>query len=170
LVLVGSTNDDPRREQEVVGAFCARRVDGLIVVPVAGSQRFLATQMALGTKVVCVDRPADGLEVDAVLVDNKTSTESAIMQLLDGGHCRIAYLGDRQDIWTARERYAGYLTALAAPPLGARPPRWGERGGGGGAAGARRVGGAAGAPGPPQRHFQRQHPHDIGAVGALGDD
>jgi LacI family transcriptional regulator, galactose operon repressor len=140
LVLVGSTNDDPHREQEVVAAFCARRVDGLIVVPVAGSQGFLATQMALGTKVVCVDRPADGLEVDTVVVDNRTSTESAIRQLLDGGHCRIAYLGDRQDIWTARERYAGYLAALAA--------------------GGRRSSRAAGALRPSQRHLQRQQPHD----------
>jgi LacI family transcriptional regulator len=169
LVLVGSTNDDPRREQEVVGAFCARRVDGLIVVPVAGSQRFLATQMALGTKVVCVDRPADGLEVDAVLVDNRTSTESAIRQLLDRGHCRIAYLGDRRDIWTAQERYAGYVAALAA--RGIRPiPAYVKHGVRSSAQAADAVRELLALPDPPSALFSGNNVMTIGAVGALGDD
>ena len=169
LVLVGSTNDDPRREQEVVGAFCARRVDGLIVVPVAGSQRFLATQMALGTKVVCVDRPAEGLEVDAVLVDNRTSTESAIGQLLDRGHCCIAYLGDRQDIWTAQERYAGYLAALAARGLRPAPAsvKHGVRSAAQAAAAVREL---LALPDPPSAIFSGNNLMTIGAVGALGDD
>lgn len=121
LVLVGSTNDDRRREQEVVSAFCARRVDGLVVVPVAGSQRFLRTQMAMGTHVVCVDRPADGLEVDTVVVDNRAGTRAAITHLVDQGHSRIGFLGDRDDIWTAEERYAGYLDALGDAGLDADP-------------------------------------------------
>jgi LacI family transcriptional regulator len=127
LVLVGSTNDDRRREQAVVAAFCARRVDGLVVVPVAGSQRFLRTQMAMGTRVVCVDRPADGLEVDTVVVDNRAATHAAIAHLISHGHTRIGYLGDRDDIWTAEERYAGYLDALGE--AGIEPsPDWVRRG------------------------------------------
>ena len=169
LVLVGSTNDDPRREQEVVAAFCARRVDGLIVVPVAGSQRFLATQMALGTKVVCVDRPADGLEVDAVLVDNRTSSESAVRQLLDHGHSRVAYLGDRQDIWTAQERYAGYLAALASRGLPPAPAyvKHGVRSAAQAAAAVREL---LALPDPPSALFSGNNLMTIGAVGALGDE
>jgi DNA-binding LacI/PurR family transcriptional regulator len=114
LVLVGSTNDDRQRERAVVSAFCSRRVDGLVVVPVAGSQRFLSVQVAMGTRVVCVDRPADGLDVDAVVVDNRGATRTAVGHLLALGHRRIGFVGDRQDVWTADERYAGYASALAA--------------------------------------------------------
>ena len=121
LVLVGSTNDDRRREQEVVSAFCARRVDGLVVVPVAGSQRFLRTQMAMGTRVVCVDRPADGLEVDTVVVDNRSGARDAIAHLIGQGHERIGFLGDREEIWTAEERYAGYLDALGDTRIEPKP-------------------------------------------------
>jgi LacI family transcriptional regulator len=121
LVLVGSTNDDRRREQAVVSAFCARRVDGLVVVPVAGSQQFLRTQMAMGTRVVCVDRPGDGLEVDTVVVDNRGATRAAVRHLLDHGHRRIGFVGDRDDIWTAQERHAGYLDALAEAGIPAEP-------------------------------------------------
>src|ERR1700733_6890418 len=117
VVLIGSSGDSLRREREVISAFCARRVDGLIVVPAAGSHRFLRDQLAAGTRVVCVDRPADGLRVDTVVVDNRQGTRGAVTHLLDRGHRRIGYLGDRDDLWTVQERYAGFAEALATVDL-----------------------------------------------------
>jgi LacI family transcriptional regulator len=90
-------------------------------VPVAGSQRFLKTQMAMGTHVTCVDRPADGLDVDVVVVDNRGGTRAAVRHLLARGHRRIGFVGDRDDIWTAEERYAGYVDALAAVGIAPDP-------------------------------------------------
>jgi LacI family transcriptional regulator len=112
VVLIGSSNDSLEREREVVAAFCARQVDGLILVPVAGSHRFLASQMAQGIKVVCVDRPTAGLDVDRVLVDNRRAAQDAVRHLLDLGHRRIAFLGDREDVWTVSERYVGFEAAF----------------------------------------------------------
>jgi LacI family transcriptional regulator len=113
VVLIGSSNDSLAREREVVSAFCARRVDGLIVVPVAGSHRFLKDQQALGVKVVCVDRPAENLAADTVLVDNRRGAYQAVRHLINQGHRRIGYLGDRDDIWAVRERYSGFNDAFA---------------------------------------------------------
>lgn len=117
VVLIGSSDDNLRREREVISAFCARRVDGLIVVPAAGSHRFLRDQMAAGTKVVCVDRPADGLAVDTVVVDNRNGAHGAILHLLERGHRRIAFLGDRDDLWSVQERFEGFADALATEGL-----------------------------------------------------
>jgi LacI family transcriptional regulator, galactose operon repressor len=117
VVLIGSSNDSLAREREVVSAFCARRVDGLIVVPVAGSHRFLRDQQALGVKVVCVDRPAENLAADTVLVDNRRGAYEAVRHLINQGHRRIGYLGDRDDIWAVRERYSGFNDAFAADGL-----------------------------------------------------
>jgi len=114
VVLIGSSHDDLRREREVISAFTARRVDGLILIPVKGSHRFLRNAMATGTRVVCADRSASGLDVDNVVIDNRGAAEQAIAHLLARGHRRIAYLGDRLDIWTIEERYAGYRAALDA--------------------------------------------------------
>jgi len=121
VVLIGSSNDDLRRERDVVSAFLSRRVDGLILVPVAGSHRFLRNQQDLGLKVVCVDRPAENLDTDTVLVDNRSGAREAVAHLLQQGHRRIAYLGDRDNIWTVRERYEGFREALAAEGLTAEP-------------------------------------------------
>lgn len=113
LVLIGSSQNNLAREREVISAFCSRQADGLIVVPAAGSHRFLAHQIERGTKVVCVDRPAPGLTVDTVLVDNQPAAHQAVRHLLEQGHRRIGYLGDNQDIWPIRARYEGYLAAFA---------------------------------------------------------
>jgi LacI family transcriptional regulator len=121
VVLIGSSNDSLRREREVISAFLSRRVDGLMIVPVAGSHRFLRSQQELGLKVVCADRPADNLEADTVLVDNRHGAREAVTHLLGQGHRRIAYLGDREDIWSMQERYAGFADALAAEGLAPDP-------------------------------------------------
>ncbi|MEY9939691.1 LacI family DNA-binding transcriptional regulator [Streptacidiphilus sp. MAP5-3] len=121
VVLVGSTNDDRRREREVIAAFCSRQVDGLILVPTCGSHGFLRPWTETGTRVVCLDRPARGLDVDTVTVDNRAGARGAVEHLLDHGHRRIAYLGDRLDIWTQRERHLGYREALAARGVAAVP-------------------------------------------------
>jgi len=119
VVLIGSSHDSLEREREVVAAFCARQVDGLILVPVAGSHRFLVSQMAQGIKVVCIDRPTSGLDVDRVLVDNRRAARDAVRRLLKLGHRRIAFLGDRADVWTISERYIGFCAAFA--DLGLEP-------------------------------------------------
>ena len=117
VVLIGSSNDSLAREREVISAFCSRRVDGVILVPAAGSHRFLRAQQELGVKVVCVDRPAANLKVDTVLVDNRHGAHTAVRHLIAHGHRRVGYLGDREDIWAVRERYAGFVEALAADGL-----------------------------------------------------
>jgi DNA-binding LacI/PurR family transcriptional regulator len=121
VVLIGSSNDSLRREREVISAFCARRVDGVILVPAAGSHRFLRAQEELGVKIVCVDRPAANLDVDTVLVDNRHGAYAAVRHLIGHGHRRIGYLGDREDIWAVRERYAGFAEALADEGLAPDP-------------------------------------------------
>ncbi|GAA3236300.1 LacI family DNA-binding transcriptional regulator [Actinocorallia longicatena] len=121
VVLIGTSRDDLKREREVIAAFTARRVDGLIIIPVEGSHRFLQPAVSTGTHVVCADRRAPGLDVDTVIVDNREGVRDAVAHLIAHGHRRIAFLGDRKEIWTIAERHAGYLEALAAAGLPADP-------------------------------------------------
>jgi LacI family transcriptional regulator len=114
LVFTGSSDEDPARERDVTLAFCARNVDGLLVVPAGEDHSYLATELAAGMAAVFVDRPATGIDCDAVLVDNAGGAMRAAEHLLRQGHRRIAYLGDSATIYTARERLRGYREALEA--------------------------------------------------------
>ncbi len=111
LAFAGSSDEDPVRESELLRAFVARRVDGLIVVP---SGREMSDRERLGTPMVCVDRPAAFGAVDSVTADNRDGARSAVRHLAARGHRRIAFLGDRHTVWTAQERRLGYVEGLAA--------------------------------------------------------
>ena len=114
LLLTGSCDDHPDREQELAQALCERRVDGLMIVPAATDHSYLAHEMKAGVPVVFVDRPPINLAADVVLADNVGGVRDGVRHLIAGGHRRIAYLGDDPAIFTARERLTGYRSALAA--------------------------------------------------------
>jgi LacI family transcriptional regulator len=114
LVLCASSDGDPAREIALVGAFCERRVDGLIIVPCGTDHRFLLAEMRRGTQIVFADRPAPTVAADTVLSDNFGGAHRAVTHLIEAGHTKIGFLSDLRQIYTAAERYRGYLAALAA--------------------------------------------------------
>ena len=113
-VFASSLDDDPLRERGIVDALLRRRVDGLILTTVTRSQSYLLPEQEHGTPLVFVDRTPIGIEADAVVSDNAEGAATATRHLLDYGHRRIAYFGDRHDIQTAGERKRGFLEQMAA--------------------------------------------------------
>jgi LacI family transcriptional regulator len=118
LVLCASSDGDGARERALLGAFCARRVDGLIIVPCGADHRYLLPELRRGTQVVFADRPAPTIAADTVLSDNFGGARIAVAQLVQAGHTRIGFLGDLRRIYTAQERYGGYLEALRTAGIG----------------------------------------------------
>ncbi|RRO13219.1 LacI family transcriptional regulator [Saccharopolyspora rhizosphaerae] len=112
-VLTGSSDEDPTRERELVLEFCARRVDGLIVVPAGHQHGYIAHEISAGTPVVFVDRPPGNLDADSVLIDNAGGAAAAARHLAGHGHHRIGFLGDSPDIHTAAERLRGFREGCA---------------------------------------------------------
>ncbi|MDX6565701.1 MAG: LacI family transcriptional regulator [Gaiellales bacterium] len=117
LAFAGSSDEDPERERELALSFCSRRVDGLIIVPAADDHSYLQAERQSGVPIVFVDRPPSFLDADAVLSENAVGSEVGVEHLVAGGHQRIAFLGDTQRIYTARERLRGYRNALARAGL-----------------------------------------------------
>jgi LacI family transcriptional regulator len=121
LVSSASTDDDPDRERATAVGFLARGTDGLILAPTGGDQAYLAVAVRAGTAVVCVDREPRDLDVDTVAATHAAGTASAVRHLAAAGHTRIAYLGDRPTVGSARERVAGYRAGLRGAGLPADP-------------------------------------------------
>jgi LacI family transcriptional regulator, galactose operon repressor len=119
LLLTGSAEGSAERERSLAGAFLSRRVAGLIVVPAVEDHRWLAAELAAGTPVVFVDRPATGLSADTVVTDNEAGVRSAVEHLAARGHRGIGFIGDDAHFWTAGQRLAAFGSATSA--LGLRP-------------------------------------------------
>ncbi len=117
LVLSASTYEDPEREQEAFRAFVDRRIDGLVLMPTSAEHRWLAEVRGPEIPVVMVDRPAVGFDTDVVLSDHRPAAARATTHLLHRGHRRIALLTEGLDVYTARERRAGYEDALRGAGL-----------------------------------------------------
>jgi LacI family transcriptional regulator len=119
LVFAGSCDEDSHREQELIGALRARRVDGIIVVPTGTDHSYLLPALRVGTAMVFVDRRPGFLDADTVTSDDVGAARAGVMHLGAQGHRRIAYLGASLAIGTARDRLQGYEQALKE--LGAEP-------------------------------------------------
>ncbi|CAM5345677.1 LacI family transcriptional regulator [Streptomyces avidinii] len=117
LLINGSSAEDPDRERELALALCARRVDGLVVIPAGDDHRYLEPEIRAGVATVFVDRPAGRIDADVVLSDSFGGAADGVAHLIAGGHRRIGFIGDHPHIHTATERLRGYRAAMESAGL-----------------------------------------------------
>jgi LacI family transcriptional regulator len=120
LVLSGSSDGDPLRQDQLIQAFIDRRVDGLIVVPVGGQSSALEQEIERGTPVVYLDLEPANVNADLVRSDHFGGAARATQHLLDNGHRDIAFFGDSPEIFSGGERLRGFQATMRDAQL---PPR-----------------------------------------------
>jgi LacI family transcriptional regulator len=120
LMYSGSTDSDPAREEGLALAMCARRVDGLIIIPAPGSHDYLVSEIEAGVATVSVLHPPELARADAVMPDARGAAQAAIAHLASHGHRRIGLVSRP----AGEQRTAlrdGYLQAMASAGLPADP-------------------------------------------------
>lgn len=108
-VIIASTRRLAEREHIVVDGLLQRRVAGLIIASISRDHAHIRSASC---PVVFIDRVAADVDADAVLVDDRGGARLGVDHLIAHGHRRIAYLGDRLGIDTARHRVDGYRESL----------------------------------------------------------
>jgi LacI family transcriptional regulator len=121
MLITSSCEEDPERERELVQALLRRRVDALLLVPASHEHGYLRRELGDSTPVVFLDRPPQGIDADAVLLDNQGGARLAVEHLAGQGHSRIAFVADPDVLYTASERLAGYRAAMGAAGLDVAP-------------------------------------------------
>ncbi|MGF1473013.1 MAG: LacI family DNA-binding transcriptional regulator [Rubrobacteraceae bacterium] len=116
LILCDS-HADLETEGGYIELLMQRQIDGLLLVPAHGNNVHLKTEQQAGLPVVAFDRPAEGVQADTVLVQNRAGAYKATEHLIWHGHERIAFIGDVRHFYTARKRLEGYNEALEAANL-----------------------------------------------------
>lgn len=111
-VMICDCRSDERREEEAVEFLKRRRVDGMIVIPTGKSGACLQEVMKTGKPIVMIDRRIREVRCDTVLVDNQGAARDAIRRLVGAGHRRIGMIAGDQEVYTAEERFRGYIRAL----------------------------------------------------------
>lgn len=119
-LLIGNSDDDPSREEAMLGTFLDRRVDGVVLTPTSlqtGPAPALRALADSGTPFVVMDRALPYLDVDRVLVDTRGGARGAVAHLATRGHRRIALIAGPPLAWTAQEKLMGYYEGLLAAGL-----------------------------------------------------
>ncbi len=122
MMLLSSQNK-PELETTYLEFLAHRQVSGLVISTAADG----ATQAAelihgLGIPTVMLDRqrPA-GNHVSAVQSDHRAGMQAAVAHLLSRGHRRIALIGGQEFFDPARERLAGFYTAMQEADIAIDP-------------------------------------------------
>ena len=119
-VMLSSVDEDAAAEQSAVRELFSRRIAGMMLVPIRRDTGFLQRALRSETPIVLIDRPAHGVETDAVVVDNNKGGFLATRHLIDHGHKRIAMLV-APSYYTTGQRANGYRRALRSAGLTVDP-------------------------------------------------
>lgn len=115
-VLLGNSDDDPRREADYLDLFEEQRVHGVLVTPVGELGSRLARLRDRGIPAVLVDRRSDDGGFSSVSVDDVAGGHLAVRHLLDIGRRRIAFVGGPLAVRQVADRLEGARRAAAEVP------------------------------------------------------
>jgi DNA-binding LacI/PurR family transcriptional regulator len=111
-VILATSQADPEREMAVVRSFRERRVDGIIVASSRVGSLYASALGEMQIPIVLLNNQSAGIFAHTVTIDNVDGGLRATHHLIQLGHTRIAYLGDRLGFESDSERLAGYKKAL----------------------------------------------------------
>jgi len=112
-LMLCNTADDPAKEIRHLKLMRTQRVDGIILVPGGATVEVEPLRQAIAAPTVLVDRTLDGLDCDAVLLDNRAASRMVVEYLIRSGHRRIGIIVGPAALSMSGERLAGYRETLA---------------------------------------------------------
>lgn len=88
-VIVCNTDDDPEKERQYIDMLWAKQVDGFIIFPTGKNVDLYKRMIEARLPVVFVDRTVEGIDVDAVLLDNERAVQLGMHYLIEQGYKHI---------------------------------------------------------------------------------
>lgn len=105
-------SQDEKKEKLYLDILQSESIDGLIAAPTSEHDQKVIDLVKKGLPIVCVDRGLVGVDVDVIMVENRSGAFTAVNHLINSGYKRIAYISGLPQIPSSRQREKGYLDAL----------------------------------------------------------
>lgn len=113
-----STDGSPLEESLALKSLERQQVDGLIIISLKVTPKFVAEVEAASSRVCVVGRMPPAARVDNVRVDSAYGAALAVKHLAQGGRKHIAFINGEPHTAPAEARYEGYLRGLTENHLG----------------------------------------------------
>lgn len=119
-VILASHGGDVDAERSEIQTLVGRQIDGLVIAPADSRKNTFSDIIPAGVHVVTFDQLIRNAQVDSVTVANRRSAQDATKHLVGHGLRRIVAIGARPQLYTCKERIAGYKAGMKSASL---PPR-----------------------------------------------
>ena len=101
-------------ERDNLSYLISHGIDGLVYAPEdLSAEEYYELTANCSIPMVQMDRVIQGVDSDAVLVNNADSVYEAVSRFVRQGHRRIAIVTGMKSVYSAKERLVGYLRALS---------------------------------------------------------
>jgi DNA-binding LacI/PurR family transcriptional regulator len=120
-LILAACHSDRERELQAVHSFHQRRVDGILVLASRVGAMYIPMLSEMKVPIVLINSHHPGEFVHSVRIDDFRGAQDATRHLLDLGHIRIGYVGDRLGFQSDAERCAGYRRTLEEAGIGFDP-------------------------------------------------
>jgi DNA-binding LacI/PurR family transcriptional regulator len=117
-VILAACHADPERELRAVHTLQERRVDGILVMASRIGALYLPMLSEMKVPIVLINSHHSGEFIYSVRIDNVAGARLATEHLIDLGHRRIAYIGDKFGFQSDMQRLTGYRETLEQAGLG----------------------------------------------------
>ncbi|MGZ2369725.1 LacI family DNA-binding transcriptional regulator [Ancylomarina sp. YFZ004] len=112
-LIIGSTDEDKEKEEQVLNMFVNRQVDALIVASCFIKGDTIKSLLAQGFPLVLFDREDPDIEANYILVENKISMKNAIEKTIQTGSKKLGLITLTPDVYSLKNRIEGYKMALS---------------------------------------------------------
>lgn len=111
-VIFGSSDESQEKFETLCDVFIGKGVDGMIVVPPLGGKCALQKLIDYKMPLVVVDREAEQLPINTVMMDNHEAAYLLTKHLIEQGEKKIGLIGHNRSFSNVIARHSGYLKAL----------------------------------------------------------
>lgn len=122
-IILKETDESYEREEEALRVMVAEQVDGLLLTPAQSQRNTVETLLGGDLPFVLLGRYFSDLDAPCVVTDDVRGGFLATEHLLGLGHRNIAHVAGPMHISSARDRWAGFISALRANHLPVRKDR-----------------------------------------------
>lgn len=104
LILCNS-DENVEKEKEYLKVLEEKKVDGIILAPAGGDHKHILRYLKKNIPMVLLDRLIEGIELDAVIVDNIHGASEGVKHLIQEGYRKIGAIVGPLNVMTAKERF-----------------------------------------------------------------
>jgi len=112
-IILSNTDEDPKREQQMVRLLQEVRVAGLLLTPSFSNYDDIISLTQSGFPLVLINRHLEGIDASYVIGDDTKGAYLVTSHLIRRGFRRILFINGPETISPARDRMKGYQQAMA---------------------------------------------------------